>query len=117
MARMPGIDRRGQVRVMDGEGTLCHLQLSKQHTPRLAQAGDDGGIFLRDECLVNRHARCRGHAGRVQQVLYRQRDAMQRATAFATRQFAFRLACLVERQLRSDRGKGVQRPVEPFDSR
>ncbi|MOA32326.1 hypothetical protein D3C78_1535350 [compost metagenome] len=95
MARMPGIDRRGQVRVMDGEGTLCHLQLSKQHTARLA----------------------RGHAGRVQQVLYRQRDAMQRATAFATRQFAFRLACLVERQLRSDRGKGVQRPVEPFDSR
>lgn|GEM_PF-3122367 len=76
---VPGIDRRGDRRVVDAVGALGHLQLAQDDRAGALQARHDRRILRRHMAAVDRHAGGRRDALGIAQILDRDRHAVQRA--------------------------------------
>ena len=60
-----------------------HVEFSQKNCPRFIKAFDDGGVFVRDKIGQNFRAAGGTDAFRPEQILKRNRNAMQRAKIFS----------------------------------
>ena len=115
--RPPGIDggRPGQVEGGTADGELVGRQLSEEHGPGRAQPRRDDGVLRRD--VLPEEPRMRGgpKAGRVDDVLERERDAVERPAVRAGHDLALRLARRDERGIGRDAQERVQAPIDSPD--
>ncbi|MNN42081.1 hypothetical protein D3C81_1562340 [compost metagenome] len=103
--------------MMNGKGAFGHIQLAEQYATGFSQSGHYRGVLLRDEITMYGHACAGGNPRSVKQILQRNRDAMQRAAAYATHQLSLSFAGLIQSQLRGDPGIAVQLAVQRVDPR
>src|SRR4030095_15928067 len=80
--KIPGVAWGGELVREAGGAKLRHVQLPQQNGTGLLQLGDDGGIFARDKVPEERRPSSGTDAARVELVLHRKRDAVQRPTIY-----------------------------------
>ena len=88
-------------------GELVHVELAEEHRARVAQLAHALGVLARDAVRVHRARRRRQNPGRVDVVLQRERNAVQRPAPLAARELGFERARLRERLLGEHRDVGV----------
>ena len=117
LAAVPRVLRRAEIRVDPGraEGEFVQVGEADDDAARRAQGGDGFGVrFAR---TFGNQARAAGphHAPNGEQVLDRQRHAVQRAEIVARHDRRLGGAGVGQRQVRIDRDEGAQPAVQPLD--
>jgi len=93
-----------------------HAGLADEHRAAGAQPFDDRGIVVRHMILEQFRAASGAHAFGAEEILDRDRNAMQRTAAFAATQFLIGLFGALAGGLGHHGLHGVGRGVEPFDA-
>jgi len=98
------------------EGKLMHVQFAEKHRSGFFELAHHGGVFGRNSVLEDRAACRRAHAGRVNQILERDGDAVQGAAPSAFLHFGLRNARLGERRVSRHCDECVELRIEPLDT-
>ena len=89
-------------------GSFGHLEFAQQHRAGRFKFLDDRGVIVKALLSVRSRAPTRGIAFYSKQVFGCVRNAVQRAAILPCSDFFFRGVRLLQRQIRRERGIGVQ---------
>ena len=116
---MLGVPRvaRLAVRKLDraAQRELREVQLAQEDAAGGGEAGHDGRVVVGHVVGQDARARRGAHAARVELVLHRERDAVQRPERDAARDVVLRVSRGRQRRLAADRDVGAQAAVQPVD--
>ncbi len=97
-------------------GKLVQILFSQQHRAGSFQAANDFGVFRGDPIFEQRTGSGGADAGGVDQILERERNAVQRAAPVAAPNLGFGLACLRQRGLRGHGNECIQSRIQLLDA-
>src|SRR2546429_491177 len=118
MSRVPGIANRPEVanRRTASVSELVHIELAEEHCPGRLEAPHDLRILCRNTILEQTAACGRTHSSRIDQILQRNRDAMEGTSPAVLMDFRLGLPGFCQRGLGRDGNKGVQLRIDPLNS-
>src|SRR5690554_649787 len=111
----PWVNRIGNVGMVDGKGTLRHLELAQHDRTGLFQSFDHSGIGCRNALCMQWHPAGSNYAGSIKQVFIAERNAQQ-SRAAVTSQLLAGLLCLAQGCFRGQTGITVQAAFKLFGS-
>ncbi len=113
---IPGVVALAIVWMHDPIGELQQVALADQHRPGLLQAAGDGGGCGGHPVAPDTRGGGRACAGGVDQILERDRHAVQRAAVDSLEELDLGLARLLQRRPLQHRDKAIEAPIQPADA-
>jgi hypothetical protein len=96
-----------RVVVRDPERPLVHVELAEENGTCISKLPDDRRILIGNARAVEFRARCGAHAGRIEEILERDRDTGQRSTRLAAGDLELHGARIAHRLIGGDRDERV----------
>jgi hypothetical protein len=99
------------------ERELVHVELAEQNRAGVSQSAYDRGVLFGNPAREYSRPARRPDAGRLEEILDRDRDPVQRASMLPASDLVIGAGGFLSRTIGEHRDEAVELPVEPFDAR